>query len=399
MGRTVADVALLLGVLGGARSPRDPLHRPIDLPARLDPPDRPLRVAWSRDIGGAAIDPTRSPCSTPSARRSKGSAGRSSTTSPTSAAPTSASGRCGRGSRPPARRSGSARGPSSSRRRSATRSGAGNELTAAEVAAAYEHLGVLVRRSAEFFSRYDLLVGPVTQLAPFPVEWEYPTEVGGAPVRSYIDWMAVCYRVTVMGCPALSLPAGFDADGLPVGIQLVGAPGGDVDVLRAAATLEAASGHGLRRPPVAGDDRSELRGAGRPGRRLRRPPGDRRPGRVVVVRRRRPRRRRARRRPRTAATTRAPGWPSSPRRATTSSSPCSPAGTPARSPCRSTRRIPTPSCSTPSRTAAPRPSSPPTTTARSPGAGRRRRGRIAVVGVDETGATAPSAHAARTSRR
>ncbi len=63
--------------------------------------------------------------------------------------------------------------------------------------------------------------------------------------------MAVCYRVTVMGCPALSLPAGFDADGLPVGIQLVGAPGRDIDVLRAAATLESASGHGLRRPPVA----------------------------------------------------------------------------------------------------------------------------------------------------
>ena len=84
---------------------------------------------------------------------------------------------------------------------------------------------MLVRRSAEFFTRYDLLAGPVTQLAPFPADWEYPTEVGGRPLRSYIDWMAVCYRVTVMGCPALSLPAGFDDDGLPVGIQLVGAPG------------------------------------------------------------------------------------------------------------------------------------------------------------------------------
>ena len=57
MGRTVADVALLLGVLGGARTRATRCTGRSTCPAHLDPPDRPLRVAWSRDIGGAAIDP------------------------------------------------------------------------------------------------------------------------------------------------------------------------------------------------------------------------------------------------------------------------------------------------------------------------------------------------------
>jgi amidase len=67
---------------------------------------------------------------------------------------------------------------------------------------------------------------------------------------SYIDWMATCWRITVTGCPALSLPAGFDADGLPVGVQLVTRQGGDVQLLRIAKALEEATGHASRQPPL-----------------------------------------------------------------------------------------------------------------------------------------------------
>ena len=165
--------------------------------------------------------------------------------------------------------------------------------------------------------------------------------------------MAVCYRVTVMGSPALSLPAGFDGDGLPVGIQLVGAPGRR----RRRAAGGGDAGGGVRpRPAPAADGRVDavtfvaLADRVAP---LRRPAGDRRSRRVVVVRRRRPRRRRARRRRSAAGTTPATASPSSPRPATTSSSRCWPAGTPARSPCRSIRSTPTPSCATRSTTAAP----------------------------------------------
>ncbi len=250
MGRTVGDVALLLGVLGGAPEPADPLHRPITVPAHLDPPDRPLRVAWSRDIGGAAMDLGQVAVLDGFRPTFEGLGWEVVDDEPDLCGADD----CFRTLRAWQSATGTATrlGPRASQLKSTIRDEIrrGNELTAADVAVAYEHLGVLVRRGAEFFTRYDLLAGPVTQLAPFPADWEYPTEVGGRRFRSYIDWMAVCYRVTVMGCPALSLPAGFDAAGLPVGIQLVGAPGRDIDVLRAAATLESASGHGLRRPPV-----------------------------------------------------------------------------------------------------------------------------------------------------
>ena len=109
-----------------------------------------------------------------------------------------------------------------------------------------------VRTAAFFDEGYDLLACPVTQVAPFPTEWEYPTEINGIALANYIDWMEACWRITTTGCPALSLPAGFDAAGLPVGVQLVARQGGDVDLLRAAKALEEATGFAARRPPVVG---------------------------------------------------------------------------------------------------------------------------------------------------
>jgi amidase len=74
--------------------------------------------------------------------------------------------------------------------------------------------------------------------------------VAGVQLSNYIDWMAACWRITVTGCPTLSLPAGFDVDGMPVGVQLVTRQGADVALLRAAKALEAATGFAARRPGV-----------------------------------------------------------------------------------------------------------------------------------------------------
>jgi amidase len=94
------------------------------------------------------------------------------------------------------------------------------------------------RRAAAFFETFDVLVQPVTQVAPFPVEIEYPTEVAGVAMATYIDWMESCWSITVLGGPAISVPCGRNATGLPVGIQIVGPRGDDAAVLRMARAFE-----------------------------------------------------------------------------------------------------------------------------------------------------------------
>ena len=87
----------------------------------------------------------------------------------------------------------------------------------------------------------DAWRGPTAQVLHFPIDVAYPTEIGGRPMRTYIDWLASCYHVTLTGHPALSLPAGFARDGdatLPVGLQLVGHWGRDEALLDVAETVE-----------------------------------------------------------------------------------------------------------------------------------------------------------------
>ncbi|HEY0952002.1 amidase [Nocardioides sp.] len=119
----------------------------------------------------------------------------------------------------------------------------GEDLTGADVARAYTQRTALSERMREFFSPegqgYDLLVLPVSQVPPFPADQEYPTSINGRPMQTYLDWMLAAYLITVTGCPAISVPFGHNADGLPVGLQLVAAHGRDRFLLETAAALEA----------------------------------------------------------------------------------------------------------------------------------------------------------------
>ena len=126
---------------------------------------------------------------------------------------------------------------------------AGRARTATELAVAFTTETRLVNAAVAFFERYDLFVCPATQVPAFPVEQEYVTDIEGQPMASYIEWMRVCSRLTMLGLPALSLPIGFTIEGLPVGVQLVARHGADRFVLRAGAMLEAALGL-PRRPPI-----------------------------------------------------------------------------------------------------------------------------------------------------
>ncbi|MGN6132039.1 MAG: amidase, partial [Nocardioidaceae bacterium] len=127
---------------------------------------------------------------------------------------------------------------------------AGESLTGADVARAYAQRTALGERMRAFFADVDVLVLPVSQVPPFSAELEYPTRINGREQETYLDWMRSAYFVTVTGCPAISVPAGFTADGLPVGIQIVTPHSGERRLLEVAAAFEARTRVGDRRPAL-----------------------------------------------------------------------------------------------------------------------------------------------------
>jgi len=131
----------------------------------------------------------------------------------------------------------------------------GRRLTVSDLARADTAWSRLLERTGDFMSRYDYWVLPTVQVAPFDVNQPYPREIEGVSMRSYIDWMRSCYYITVTALPAISVPAGFTPEGLPVGLQIVGGHHDDLGVLRMAHAFEQASGQATdnarRIPPAA----------------------------------------------------------------------------------------------------------------------------------------------------
>lgn len=108
----------------------------------------------------------------------------------------------------------------------------------------------LFHRMRTFFDDYDLLLAPVSQVAPFPVEWNYPTTIDGKDMHTYLDWMKSAYLISATGCPALSVPGGFTPTGLPVGLQIIGPHRSESRLLQLAQAIETTTGFGQRRPEL-----------------------------------------------------------------------------------------------------------------------------------------------------
>jgi amidase len=123
-------------------------------------------------------------------------------------------------------------------------------LRAADIGRAMARQARMHEQSRQFFERFEYFVLPVTQVAPFDVATEYPTSINGVAMTSYVDWMRSCWYITFMANPAMSVPAGFTADGLPVGIQLVGRHRSEWSLLQLAHAFEQATQHGRRRPAL-----------------------------------------------------------------------------------------------------------------------------------------------------
>ena len=127
----------------------------------------------------------------------------------------------------------------------------GLKLTPERIARAETLRAQLFQRMRVLLERHEFLVCPVSQLPPFPVEEDWPREVAGVRMNSYLDWMKSCYYITITSHPAISVPAGFTPEGLPVGLQIVGRYRDDFGVLQLAHAFEQATQFWKRRPALA----------------------------------------------------------------------------------------------------------------------------------------------------
>jgi amidase len=126
----------------------------------------------------------------------------------------------------------------------------GLPITGPQLARAEAKRTELYHRMREFFKKYEFLVLPVSQVAPFSIDLEFPQEINGVKMNTYIDWQKSAYHISALGNPAISVPAGFTSNNLPVGIQIVGRHRDDFGILQLAYAFEQKTQFAQRKPPM-----------------------------------------------------------------------------------------------------------------------------------------------------
>lgn len=128
--------------------------------------------------------------------------------------------------------------------------GRASQLGALDIGLAEARRSALWERVRQFMERYDLLLLPCTQTAAFPKEIDRMSEIAGQKLAEPLESSLATYAISMTGLPALALPAGFTAGGLPVGLQIVGRWRREADVLRAGAAFEDAHPYHRQLPPL-----------------------------------------------------------------------------------------------------------------------------------------------------
>lgn len=115
---------------------------------------------------------------------------------------------------------------------------AGLQTAVADLGAAEQARGRMWEEFRRLFETYDHVLTPCTAVPPFPVEQNFPETIAGRKMESYVDWIAPTFVLSLSGLPVGCVPAGRDADGLPVGLQIVGRPRSEEAVLALAGRLQ-----------------------------------------------------------------------------------------------------------------------------------------------------------------
>jgi amidase len=253
MARTVADTALMLTAIAGL-DPRVPISYPVDPRALLAAVKRPslrgLRIAWGADLGITPLDHEvkRVAEATLAAFRKLGA--RVEEAHP-SFDEVDEIVRTSRGLSMVARHEDKLPQWRPLMQENLVKNiEQGLALRASEIASGERLRTQLFHRVREFMERYDLILTPTAAVPPFPLEQRSgPPHINGVPMKHYIQWALLTYAFTVIGSPAISVPAGLTREGLPVGLQIAGRWRDEVTVLRAAAAFEQAQPWDDLRPP------------------------------------------------------------------------------------------------------------------------------------------------------
>ena len=115
----------------------------------------------------------------------------------------------------------------------------GLEAQTLDLAQAEQTRGHIWEQINQVLQRYDHVVTPTMAVPPFPVEENYPRTVAGREMRTYVDWIAPTFVLSLTGLPVASVPCGLDREGLPVGLQIVGGPRSEEAVLALAGLVQA----------------------------------------------------------------------------------------------------------------------------------------------------------------
>jgi Asp-tRNA(Asn)/Glu-tRNA(Gln) amidotransferase A subunit family amidase len=250
--RTVRDAALLLGVMAGTDA-RDPMSLPLpaeDFLAACEGDLRGLRIGWSADFGYAAVDPEVRRLTEAAARRFAELGSAPEDVKPDWADPkgwaevlwdASMAGRLGERAR---------EHPDWIEPSLMAQIEHGSRVSGRELAQAQVARTTFYEQARGFMAPLDLLLTPQMPAPAFSVDG-WPAEIDGQPMRTLFDHLPFTYPFNLTGWPAASVPCGFTASGLPVGLQIVAKPRQDTLVLRAAAAFEALQPWADRTPSLA----------------------------------------------------------------------------------------------------------------------------------------------------